>query len=156
MDITGRIIEVLPEESGVSKAGKVWKKVGYILETFDTYPKKVKITVFGRNCDNVHMEAGRAYTVSVDVESREFNGRWYTDVNGYAARETEMPGVGGSQPVQQGGNPFGQQPAAAPAASAAAPAANTFAPNDPFASAPASQGAAGANAFGDSSDDLPF
>ena len=64
MDITGRIIEVLPEESGVSKAGKAWKKDGYILETFDTYPKKVKITVFGRNCDNVHMEAGRAYTVS--------------------------------------------------------------------------------------------
>ncbi|MDE5662896.1 MAG: DUF3127 domain-containing protein [Muribaculaceae bacterium] len=151
MEITGRVILVLPEESGTSKAGNAWKKNGYVLETFDRFPKKVKVTVFGRNVDNVHMEAGKAYVISVDVESREFNGRWYTDVMCYAARETEVPGMGdAAAAVAAAGAPFGQ-PAATPFPPAGA---NPFAPQDPFAGG---AGAAGGAAFSDGgNDDLPF
>ena len=42
MEITGKIIQVLPEVGGVSKAGNAWKKQEYVLETHDQYPKKVR------------------------------------------------------------------------------------------------------------------
>lgn len=152
MEITGRVIFVLPEESGTSKAGNAWKKNGYVLETFDTYPKKVKVTVFGRNVDTVHMEAGKSYVVSVDVESREYNGRWYTDVNCYAARETEAPN--GQQTMPQGNYQAPANPGMQGGGFPQAPSADPFKTPDPFASA---AGAAGSSAFGDSgSDDLPF
>ena len=41
MEITGKIIIALPEMSGTSKAGNAWKKREYVLETQETYPKKV-------------------------------------------------------------------------------------------------------------------
>lgn len=40
MEITGKIIVVLPPQSGVSQAGNNWKKQEYVLETEETYPKK--------------------------------------------------------------------------------------------------------------------
>lgn len=47
MEITGKIIQVLPEVGGVSKAGNEWKKQEYVLETHDQYPKKVCFQIFG-------------------------------------------------------------------------------------------------------------
>ena len=41
MEVTGKIIAVLPLQGGVSKAGNEWKKQEYVLETHDQYPKKV-------------------------------------------------------------------------------------------------------------------
>ena len=50
MEITGKIIQVLPEVGGVSKAGNEWKKQEYVLETHDQYPKKVGIDSLFRHC----------------------------------------------------------------------------------------------------------
>ena len=47
MEITGKIIAVLPEQGGVSKNGNEWKKQEYVLETHDQYPKKVCFQLFG-------------------------------------------------------------------------------------------------------------
>ena len=43
MEITGKIIAVLPEQGGTSKSGNEWKKQEYVLEMNDQsqYPKKV-------------------------------------------------------------------------------------------------------------------
>lgn len=143
MDFVARVIEVLPKQEGVSSRGNQWRKGEWIVESFGPYPKKVKITVFGSRLDTVNLEMGKVYTLSVDLESREFNGRWYTDVNCFAARETEAPTNGGIPAY----NPA--QPVAAPAA-----AAFTQPGQDPFA-APAA-GTPGSTAFEDTSDDLPF
>lgn len=118
-------------QEGVSKAGNSWKKKEWVLETFGNYPKKVKFTLFGDRATNIPLELGKSYVVSVDVESREFQGRWYTDVNAYAAREIAAPQVG--------------MPAAAPAMPGAAPAAPQFGGSTPFTQ-PA----------GEPTDDLPF
>ena len=132
MEIEGKIILDLGLTSGTSKAGNPWKKREWVLETFGTYPKKVKFHVFGDRVDMMNIEVGRDYTLSFDIESREFNGRWYTDISvykcapyGQQAMEGQgqpYPGAGmggypGSMPPQQppmGGMPFGQpaQPAA--------------------------------------------
>ncbi|MDE5660274.1 MAG: DUF3127 domain-containing protein [Muribaculaceae bacterium] len=84
MEIKGKIIHVLPLQSGVGKAsGKEWKKQEYVLETQETYPKKVCFNLFGDRIDQNPVQIGDDVTVSFDLESREFNGRWYTDVRAY-------------------------------------------------------------------------
>ena len=99
MELIGKIIQVLPLQEGVSKAGNAWKKQEYILETLGTqYPRKVCFNLFGDNVDKFPMQVGQDVTVSIDLESREFNGRWYTDVrawnvlNGVQLAGTPAPG----------------------------------------------------------------
>ncbi|MBE6304474.1 MAG: DUF3127 domain-containing protein [Bacteroidales bacterium] len=83
MEIKGKIILALPEQGGTSKAGNAWRKREYVLETQETYPKKVVFHLFGDRIDQYPMAVGEEVTVSYDLESREFNGRWYTDVRAY-------------------------------------------------------------------------
>ena len=84
MELRGKIIQVRPLQEGVSKAGNAWKKQEYILETLGTqYPRKVCFNLFGDNVDKFPMQVGQDVTVSIDLESREFNGRWYTDVRAW-------------------------------------------------------------------------
>ncbi|MCM1369409.1 MAG: DUF3127 domain-containing protein [Candidatus Amulumruptor caecigallinarius] len=103
MEIEGVIIMDIPLVEGVSKAGNPWKKKEWVLETPGQYPKKVCFNTFGERCDTLRFEVGKSYVVSVDLESREFNGRWYTDVRAYAMRES-----GSASPTQ---NDFARQPA---------------------------------------------
>ena len=93
MEITGKIIIALPEMSGTSKAGNAWKKREYVLETQETYPKKVFFNFFGDRVDQYPLNVGDEVTVSFDIDSREFNGRWYTDIRAWKA---EKAGVGSS------------------------------------------------------------
>lgn len=81
MDFQARVIQVLPEVTGTSKAGNPWKKKEWIVETFGQYPRKVKVQCFGDRADTLILEEGQDYNLFVDLESREFNGRWYTDVS---------------------------------------------------------------------------
>lgn len=83
MEIKGKIIAALPEQGGTSKAGNAWRKREYVVETQETYPKKVCFNLFGDRIDQYPVQIGDEVTVSFDLESREFNGRWYTDVRAY-------------------------------------------------------------------------
>lgn len=133
MEITGKIILCMPEQGGTSKAGKAWRKREYVLETQETYPKKVCFNIFGDRIDQYPINQGDDVTVSFDLESREFNGRWYTDVRAY---KVERPGA------SQG---YGTPVPPPPAADAAYPAPGAF-PQVPADLTPA-PGA---------TDDLPF
>lgn len=130
--IEGTIIIDLPLQEGVSKTGNNWKKKEWVLETHSNFPRKVKFTVFGeRRIAEMPFEMGKAYRLTIDLESREYNGRWYTDVNVLSAVpiDSAMP-MPGSAPA-----PFGGQ---------SAPASAPAAPVDPFPGAT------------DETDDLPF
>lgn len=83
MEIKGKIIQKLPQQSGTSKQGNAWKKQEYVLETLDSYPSKVKFDLFGDKVDQYPMQIGDTVTVYFDIESREFNGRWYTDIHAW-------------------------------------------------------------------------
>lgn len=90
MDLKGKIIQFLGESSGTSKSGNPWRKREWVLETLDfgSFPRKVVFTVFGDKIDNLPLvEVGRDYVVSIDIESREFNGRWFTNINAYRVQE---------------------------------------------------------------------
>lgn len=85
MEIQGKIIRVLEPTEGVGQNGNPWKVQPYVLETTDTtYPKKVHFEVFGEDrINNYPCEVGDMVTVSFDIESREFNGRWYTSIRAW-------------------------------------------------------------------------
>ena len=74
MEITGRIIAVLPVQGGISKNGNEWKKQEYVLETHDQYPKKVCFQIFG---------ADRIDQAAIDRKS--------TRLNSSHSRKSRMP-----------------------------------------------------------------
>ncbi|MDR3143201.1 MAG: DUF3127 domain-containing protein [Tannerellaceae bacterium] len=89
MEITGKIIAVLPEQGGVSKIGNEWKKQEYVLETHDQYPKKVCFQLFGNDkIEQAAIQTGEDLTIHFDIESREYNGRWFTNINAWKVERT--------------------------------------------------------------------
>lgn len=147
MDFLAKVIQKFPIESGTSRSGNPWSKQSWLVQTFDQYPRTVKVDAMGRAIENVNMEEGKTYRLSIDVESREFNGRWYTDVKVFRAVEEAEPNYsnGPSAQSQQafGGAPAGQA-FGAPATPPFGPA--TGMPEPPTAPAD----------FGNNGDDLPF
>lgn len=110
MDFEGKCIQFLGETSGTSKAGNPWKKKEWVVETFGPYPKKVKVQCFGERSDSLNLEPGRDYVLSVDLESREFNGRWYTDVSVFRVAEYQGNQQNFNNQQYQGGNFQNQSP----------------------------------------------
>lgn len=133
LNISGIVLNILHIQSGTSKAGNQWQKQDFILETGGQYPRKVCICLFGDNVDKFPLQVGQSVTASVDIESREFNGRWYTDIRAWN--------------IVYNGQ---QQGAPAPAPTATAPTAQ---PAPTPAKGAAAQAPAGAPA---AADDLPF
>jgi len=99
MEITGIVKEVSGIESGTSKAGKSWHKQTFIMEAgTGEYPKVVALQLWGDKCGSV--EVGEAVTAHIDIESREFNGRWFTDVKAWKV-DKETP-VQAESPFNEG------------------------------------------------------
>ena len=93
MEISGKLLQLLPPQTGQGKNG-TWKKQEFIIETGDTYPKKVCLAIWGDKVDISKVDIGSMVTVSFDAESREYNGRWYTDLKAYALKSGESSGAG--------------------------------------------------------------
>jgi hypothetical protein len=85
MEVNGKIVDLLPEKSGESAKGP-WRKQEYILETEGQYPKKVCFMVWSEKIDEFAIKVGENLVISVDIESREYNDRWYTDVKAWQVR----------------------------------------------------------------------
>lgn len=109
MEVIGKIIHKLPLQQGTSQAGNQWKKQEYVLETEDAYPKKVFFDFFGDRADQFPLNINDRIRLSFDIESREYNNRWYTSIRGWKAEKID-----------------GQQPAANAPAAAPMPAAPDF------------------------------
>ncbi len=129
MDLTGKIIAVLPASSGVSaRTGNPWMSQDFVIEVPGQYPKKCLFRIFGEDrLKQFNIQMGEELTVSFDIDAHEFNGRWFNDIRAYN--------------VTRGAAPVAADPAAAqpfPPQSAA--------PFPPAQEAPAEN----------STDDLPF
>ncbi|MDR1881583.1 MAG: DUF3127 domain-containing protein [Prevotella sp.] len=102
MQLTAKLIQVLPVQTGMGKNGE-WKKQSIILETDGMYPKKVCVSFWGDKINESTLQTGNILDVSFDVESREYNGNWYTDLRGW---KVELAGSGVSVPAPAQG--YGQ------------------------------------------------
>ena len=135
MDLTGRIIAVLPANSGVSaRTGNPWMSQEYVIEVPGQYPRKCVFRLFGEDrIKQFNIQMGEDVTVSFDIDAHEYNGRWFNEIRAYNVAR------GAAAPV-----------AAAPVAAAAQspfPPQQDAAPFPPAQEAPAEDG---------STDDLPF
>jgi hypothetical protein len=90
MELKGKVIQLLQPQTGMGKKGQ-WKKQEFIVETQAQYPKKVCLSAWGDKIDQYSLSVGDMVNVSVDLESREYNGRWYTE-----ARAWKLEKDGGS------------------------------------------------------------
>ena len=93
LKVTGVVSELLQEQSGQGKNG-TWRKREFIVETQEQYPKKICMVQWGDEIDASNVQPGEQITASIDVQSREYNGRWYTDVKAW---KIEKMGGGGTQ-----------------------------------------------------------
>ena len=82
MQLTAKLTQRLPIQTGTGKNGE-WKKQDIIVETDGQYPKKVCISIWGDKINEQQLVIGNNLTIDFDVESREFSGRWYTDVKAW-------------------------------------------------------------------------
>ncbi|MFN3557163.1 MAG: DUF3127 domain-containing protein [Bacteroidales bacterium] len=101
MEVSGKLIELLQPKSGQSARGE-WKKQDFIIETEDSFPKKVCISNWNDKVDLATFSVGSRVNVHINLESREYNGNWYTDVkvwkmesldNAPAKADSSLPGT---------------------------------------------------------------
>tara|TARA_Y100000310_G_C20667867_1_gene808612 strand:- start:776 stop:1141 length:366 start_codon:yes stop_codon:yes gene_type:complete len=113
LKITGIVKELLPEQSGTSAKG-LWRKREFILTTEGKYPKQICMVQWGDSIDKVEIGVGEKVTASIDIASREHNGRWYTDVKAWkieqeaaapVATERKMPAPMGVAELAKIGDP---------------------------------------------------
>jgi len=84
MQVKGTLLQILKLESGVSKAGKEWKKQDFVIETNEQFPKKVCFTLFGDKISLIDgITEGTEIEVFFSLESRDFNGKWYHNINAW-------------------------------------------------------------------------
>ncbi len=109
MEIVGKLIKLLPEQSGTSANGN-WVRGGFVLEYQDgNYPRQAAFTLFGENRINAikNIPMGAQVRAEFSVASREYQERWYTDLSCYRV-EQFMQGAY-QQPQPQYGQAYPQQ-----------------------------------------------
>ena len=82
MQLTAKLIQILPLQTGSGKNGE-WKKQDIIVETDGQYPKKICVSIWGDKINANQLVVGNKLKLDFDVESREYNSRWYTDVKAW-------------------------------------------------------------------------
>lgn len=112
MELNGiKLIDKRAPEIGVTKSGKDWKKQTVVFETSnEKYPKSIALLIWNDNVDKFEkVPIGTILNAKIRVESREYNGRWYTDVTG-----EDFASVGAKAPASPAPRPAPAPPPSAP------------------------------------------
>ena len=89
MELEGKVIAVLEPRGGVSKAGNNWKAQEYVIETHETYPRKMCFEVFGEDkISQFNIQVGEELVVSFDIDAREWQGRWFNSIRAWKVERT--------------------------------------------------------------------
>ena len=133
MEIIGKVVRLGTLTEGTSARGP-WRKQELIIETEEQYPRTVCLICWTNQIDEIQKFApGQTIKAQIEISSREFNGKWYTDV-----RVWRFDPVGATAPAAAPAEQTGQQPSMHQTPPAAAPTTEYFPPAE------------------DSTDDLPF
>lgn len=104
LSIKGKITKVLDIETGTSKAGKEWKKQGFVIDSGDQFNPEICFSLFGEDKINMlrNFGPGQEIEVSFNVSSREFNGKWYHNLDAWRiAGATATANAGGNNAAPQ-------------------------------------------------------
>ena len=106
MEFEGTVYKIMPVTKGTSARGD-WQRQDVVFEMQDgPYTRKICVTFFTRPGDGARLKEGATYNVSVNIESREYNGRWYTDIRAWRIqpKQAEAPAPMPDMP------PLGEEP----------------------------------------------
>lgn len=88
LTIKGTLEKILNPESGISRSGKEWKKQEFIVETKEQFPRKICFTLFNEKLSLIdQFSEGSEIEVSFNLESREYNSKWFHNVNAWKIEE---------------------------------------------------------------------
>jgi hypothetical protein len=106
MDITGQLIKILPEQTGQGAKG-TWIKQEFVIETKEQFPKKACFSLWGDKVDNLRkFSMSDMIKVSFNIESREHNERWYTELRAWRIdRVTDESGAPAPMPAYSNSTP---------------------------------------------------
>jgi len=108
LELSGKIIQLLPEQTGTGKNGQ-WLRQDFVIETQEQFPRKVCFSAWGDKVSLVKaLKTDTEVNVSFNVESREYNGKWYTDLRVW---KIDMQNQSAGQPVAD--NSTGLEPLSA-------------------------------------------
>lgn len=82
MELTAKLIQILPLQTGLGKNGP-WKKQEIIVEIPGQYPKKLCVAIWGDKINESVLQIGNELKIFFDIESREYNGKWYTEAKAW-------------------------------------------------------------------------
>ncbi len=125
--IQGKIIKALEPRTGTNARGP-WMVQEFVLESYDQpYTRKCVFSIFGADkLQQFNIKEGDDLAVDIDIDAREYNGRYYNSVRAWRVSRITPPQPG-TQPVPPA------QPAQQPAPPiAVAPPAPATPSADPF------------------------
>ena len=83
MEFIGRIMKVLPVQSGTSQSGKEWSRQDFIFEYFehdtDRYSDKVLLSVMNEGIERYDLREGDEVVIGFGCHVREYQGRYYNE-----------------------------------------------------------------------------
>jgi hypothetical protein len=82
MQLIAKLIEIKPPQTGMGKNG-TWKKQDIIVESNEQFPKKICISIWGDKMNEYQLQIGNDLKIDFDIESREYNEKWYTDIKAW-------------------------------------------------------------------------
>lgn len=84
MEVKGKIVKKLEVQSGISKAGKDWKKQTVVVDTGDDFNNIIAVSAFGDKVEQLDkLQEGMNVIISCNVYSREYKGKYYHNIDGY-------------------------------------------------------------------------
>lgn len=119
MELTGKIIAVLPAQSGVSaRTGNPWMSQDYVIEVPGQYPKRCVFKLFGEDrIKQFNIQPNEDLTIQFDIDAHEYNDRWYNEIRCYnVIRQSQQQAASQTPSAQTGQQDMfaGQQPQANP------------------------------------------
>ncbi len=98
MELIGKLYKVLDEQTGQGRNGQ-WRKISFVLEIEGNFPKMVCLDAWSERVDQVkQMQTGQSLKVEFDLESREYNGRWYTNAKAWKIEAATPAAPAGDMP----------------------------------------------------------
>lgn len=107
MEFEGVVYKILPPTKGTSARGD-WQRQEVIFELQQEFSRKVCVIFFNKESDVARLREGMTCTVSVNIESREYNGKWYTDVRAWRVQPKQEEAA--AAPAMPDMPPFGEEP----------------------------------------------
>ncbi|MEK9601247.1 MAG: DUF3127 domain-containing protein [Bacteroidota bacterium] len=97
--LEGRLVQILSAQEGQSTRG-AWKKQDFIIETSEQYPKKVCICCWNEKTEELSkFQLNDNLRVSINIESREYNSKWYTDIKAWRIEKLNTESTTNSNPA---------------------------------------------------------